>query len=98
MTAKLSGCEETTISYVCRDEKTSLIQKANNSQKACSISLINKSEYTGKIEFISKYYAVQEVSKTEVILHHFSLIDFDLPASQSVTIKYRNGVSSIALL
>ena len=79
------------------DEKTSLIQKANNSQKACSISSINESEYTGKIEFIGEHYAVQRTSNTEVILHHNNLIDSDIPISQSVTIKYRNGVSSIAI-
>lgn len=80
-----------------KDEKNLLIQRANESEKACSISLISESEYTGKIEFVGEHYSVQDISKTEVILHHFSLIDSDIPASQSVTIKYRNGVSSTAI-
>jgi len=81
----------------CRDEKTSLIHKANNSQKTCSISLINESNQTGKIEFIGEHFASQEVSNTEIILHHLSLINFDLSLSQTVSIEYRNGVSSVKM-
>ena len=80
-----------------KDEKISLIQEANNSQKVCSISLINESQYTGKIKFIGDYYASQKVSNTEIILHHLSLINFDLSLSKTVSIKYRNGVSSIKM-
>lgn len=80
-----------------KDEKNLLIQRASESEKACSVSLISESEYMGKIEFIGEHYSVQDISKTEVILHHFSLIDSDIPASQNVTIKYRNGVSSTAI-
>ncbi len=81
----------------CTDEKTSLIQKANNSQKACSISLINESKQTGKIELLGEYYASQEVSNTEMILHHLSLINFDLSISQTVSIEYQDGVSSVEI-
>lgn len=80
-----------------RDEKILLTRRANKSRKTCSVSLINESKYTGLIEFVGSYYAVQETSNTEVILHHISLIDSDLLGSQNVTIKYRNGVSSIAI-
>lgn len=79
------------------DEKAFLIERAKENQKACSISLINQSEYGGKIEFIGKHYAVQDISNTEAILHHISLIDSNIAASQSITIKYRNGVSSLEL-
>ena len=81
----------------CREEKVSLIKKVDKSQKACSISLINESEYTGKIEFIGKHYVSQEVSNTEIILHHFGLIDSDLSLSQTVSIKYQDGVSSVEM-
>lgn len=81
----------------CSNEKNLLTQRANKSQKACSISLIDESEYTGKLEYIGKYYAVQEISTTEIILHHLSLMNFDLPLSQTVSIKYQNGVSSLRL-
>jgi len=82
----------------CRDEKASLIQKANESKKACSISSINESEYTGKIELVGEYYAVQKISKTKQVLHYLSLIDFDLSLSQTLLIEYSNGVSSIVIL
>ena len=81
-----------------KNEKISLIQKANNSQQVCSLSLINESQYTGKIELVGEHYASQKVSSTEIILHHLSLINFDLPLSETVIIKYNNGVSSIATL
>ena len=81
-----------------KDEKISLIQEANNSQQVCSISSINKSQYTGKIEFVGEHFASQKVSRTEIILHHLSLIDLDLSLSETVTIKYNNGVSSVAML
>ncbi len=80
-----------------RDEQTLLIQKANKGQKVCSISLINESKHTGKIEFIGEHYVSQEVSNTEIILHHLSLIDFDLSLSQTVSIEYQDGVSSVEM-
>ena len=77
------------------NEKAFSIERAKENQKACSISLIDKSEYRGKIDFIGKHYAVQDISSTEAILHHISLIEPNMAASQNITIKYRNGVSSI---
>lgn len=80
-----------------RDEKTSLVLRANESQQTCSISLINESEYTGKIEFIGEHYTVQNVSNTEIVLHYLSLINSDITLSQTVSIEYQDGVSSIAI-
>lgn len=79
------------------NEKAFLIERAKKNQKACSISLINESKYTGKIKFIGKYYVAQEVSNAEMILHHLSLINSATSLSQTVSIEYQNGVSSIKM-
>ena len=75
-------------------EKALLIERAKVRQQAGSISLINESEYRGKIEEIGKYYAVQGISNNKAILHYLCLIDFELSLSQTLTIEYNNGVSS----
>ncbi|MEL6786466.1 MAG: zeta toxin family protein [Cyanobacteria bacterium J06607_15] len=81
--------------FASSDERTLLNQRANKSLKACSISSLDESEYTGEIESLGKYYAIQNISNTEVILHHLSLFNFEIPLSDEVTIGYQNGVSSL---
>lgn len=80
------------------DEKILLTQRNSESQKTWSFSLINESLYTGKIEFIGEYYAVQEVSNTEIVGHDLSLINSALPLSQTVKIEYQDGVSSVEII
>lgn len=56
---------------------------------------INEAEYTGIIELVGEYYIVQQVSTTLVVLHDKCLINLELPLSQTVTIKYQDGVASV---
>lgn len=64
-------------------------------QRTLSRTNINEAEYTGTIESVGEYYAVQQVSATEVVLHDLCLINLELSLSQTVKIDYQDGVSRI---
>ena len=78
------------------DERSLLISELG--QKNLSPTNINEAKYTGKIQSIGEYYAVQEISQTEVILHDQCLINVELSLFETVTIIYREGVISIEYL
>lgn len=46
---------------------------------------------------ITLVFISTNISNTEAVLHHLSLIDSIRPVSQIVTIKYQDGVSSLAI-
>lgn len=66
-------------------------------QKTLLPTNINEARYTGTIESVGEHYVVQQISTTEIVLHDLCLIDSALPVSQTVTIEYRDGVSSFAI-
>jgi predicted ABC-type ATPase len=63
------------------------------------IAPLDKSEYLGKIESVSKHFVVQQTKNGQTVIHENSILNFDESVQgRDVTISYRNGVHNINIL